>query len=179
VRLAVNFKDARYGVWSPDGKYILFTGCLNPTQNLANCWEWWVTSRDGKRVENTGALHILHSQQIDLPVDAVGGWYGESGTVLFSGISNDMNSLWELDLPFRNLRAAVRAKQLTSGEIRAVTPSINENGTLAYGQMVGALHVWRIEDALSSDPVTIRVTDGPNVDHVPYICQKQQLSWSY
>jgi serine/threonine protein kinase len=169
VRLAVNFKDARYGVWSPDGKYILFTGCLNPTQNLANCWEWWVTSLDGKRVENTGALQVLHSQQIDLPVDAVGGWYGESGTVLFSGISNDMNSLWELDLPFRNLRAAVRAKQLTSGEIRAVTPSINENGTLAYGQMVGALHVWRIEDALSSDPVTIRVTDGPNVDHVPYI----------
>src|SRR5205807_2975220 len=105
----------------------------------------------------------------------VGSWYGESGTVLFSGINDGKASLWELNLSFRYLRATGPAKQLTSGDTIEVTPSLTEDGTLAYGHMVGALHIWRIDRALSSDPVfAYRVTDGSYLDHLPYISQNRR-----
>ncbi|HEV2990341.1 MAG TPA: protein kinase [Candidatus Angelobacter sp.] len=169
VRLAANFKDARYGIWSPDGKYVLFTGCIDLTHRLANCWEWWATSLDGSRVADTGALKLLRNQKIALQDDAVGAWHGETGTVLFSGISDDKTSLWELDLSFRDLHAAGPAKQLTLGNTRDVTPSLAANGTLAYGHLVGALHIWRIEHASPPSSAPIRITDDAGIDGFPYI----------
>ena len=169
VRLAASFKDARYGIWSPDGKHVLFTGCTDATQPLTSCWEWWVTSLDGNRLENTGALKVLHDQKISLPEDAVGGWYGENGTVLFSGISRDRNILWELGLPLRTLRAEGPAKQLTSGDTTDVTPSLASDGNVAYGHLSGALHVWRIEHDLSPSSATTRVTNDAGIDGFPYV----------
>src|SRR4029077_17466189 len=62
VRLAADFRDARLPVWSSDGEYLLFTGCCTGGQPMPTCSEWWVTSRDGARVQNTGSLALLRGE---------------------------------------------------------------------------------------------------------------------
>jgi len=54
-----------------------------------------VTSRDGNRVQNTGALALLRRQHIQ-PVDTLGGWYADA--VVFSGRHGETTDLWRLRL---------------------------------------------------------------------------------
>ena len=147
VRLAADFKDARLPVWSSDGQYVLFTGCRTVEQPPPACAEWWVTSRDGAKVENTGGLRLLRSQQIE-PIEEVGNWYGDE--VIFSGRHRGVTSLWESALPRRKLKADGKAVQLTSGDAREVAPSVADNNKIAFEHLTGAVHVWRI--ASLSDP---------------------------
>lgn len=61
-------------------------------------------------------------------------------------------------------------QQLTLGETRDVDPTLAASGTLAYTQLVGALHLWRIDNA--SQPgaaVQRKLTEDPSVDISPFI----------
>lgn len=144
VRLAADFKDARLPVWSSDGRYILFTGCRTGDEPMPACSEWWVTSTDGTRVQNTGSLALLRREQIQ-PIDEIGGWYRDM--VLFSGRRGTTTNLWELAIPRTSLQAEGKPKQLTSGDARVVAPSLADNGTIAFEHLTSALHVWRIAHA--------------------------------
>src|SRR5208282_5080981 len=104
--------SSRFPVWSPDGQYILFMGCRMGNQPLPMCSEWWVTSLDQTRVQNTGGLALLRKEQI-LPMD-VGGWYRNA--ILFSGRRGATTSLWELPIFEANLRASGKPQQLTAGD---------------------------------------------------------------
>jgi Tol biopolymer transport system component len=112
VRLASDFKDARLPVWSSDGRYILFTGCRTGDQPMPACSEWWVTSRDGKTVQNSGSLALLRREKIQ-PIDEIGGWYRDM--VLFSARRGTTTSLWELAMPRASLKGEGKPRQLTSG----------------------------------------------------------------
>jgi serine/threonine protein kinase len=167
MRLAADFIDARLPVWSSDGQYILFTGCRTGDQPLPACSEWWVTSRDGKKVQNTGSLALLRRQQIR-PIDQIGGWYGN--TVLFSGRRGSTTSLWELALSRTSLIGQGKPRQLTSGDAREVAPSLADNDTIAFEHLTGALHIWRIEHASNPKLVTVtKLTQDAAVDISPSI----------
>lgn len=164
MRVASDFLDARFPVWSSDGNFILFTGCRRGDQPMPACSEWWVTSQDGARVQSTGALALLRSEQIQ-PVD-VGGWYRDA--ILFSGRQGATTSLWELSISETDLRASGKPRQLTSGDARDVVASLADDNTIAFERLTGALHVWRIAQA--SNPralVVTKVTQDPAVDLSP------------
>ncbi len=166
VRLVQDFVDARFPVWSPDGQYILFTGCRTGDQPLPICSEWWVTSLDQTRVQNTGGLALLRKEQI-LPMD-VGGWYRNA--ILFSGRRGATTSLWELPIFEANLRASGKPQQLTAGDAREVDASLADNGTIAFEHFTGALHIWCIAHA--SNPkiaVVSKITQDAAVDISPNI----------
>lgn len=168
VRVAADFKDARLPVWSSDGRSILFTGCRTGDQPLPACSEWWVTSRDGTRVQNTGSLAQLGKEQIVL-ID-IGGWYGD--TVLFSGRKGNTTSLWELAISRTTLRAGGKPRQLTSGDAREVAPSLAEDDTIAFERLAGALHIWRIAHASNPKEAALtKVTEDAAVDLSPSISQ--------
>jgi Tol biopolymer transport system component len=168
VRLAADFKDARLPIWSSDGRSILFTGCRAGDQNLPACSEWWVTSRDGTQVRNTGGLAQLGKEEIVL-ID-IGGWYGD--TVLFSGRKGNTTSLWELAISRTSLRAAGKPRQLTSGDAREVAASLAKNDTIAFERLAGSLHVWRIAHASNpKEAVATKVTQDAAVDLSPSISQ--------
>src|SRR5208337_2543286 len=143
VRLVQDFVDARFPVWSPDGQYILFMGCRMGNQPLPMCSEWWVTSLDQTRVQNTGGLALLRKEQI-LPMD-VGGWYRNA--ILFSGRRGATTSLWELPIFEANLRASGKPQQLTAGDAREVDASLADNGTIAFEHFTAAPHIWCIAHA--------------------------------
>jgi len=168
ARLAADFQDARNPVWSSDGQSLLFTGCRTGDQALPGCSDWWVTSRDGNRVQNTGALALLRRQHIQ-PVDTLGGWYADA--VVFSGRHGETTDLWRLRLSEKSLMPSGTPQQLTSGYARNVdqSSSLALNGTIAFSQLSGALHVWRIEHALSSKAIPAKVTQDAAFDISPYI----------
>jgi Tol biopolymer transport system component len=142
TRLAAGFEDARVPIWNSNGRSILFSGCRSPGQPRRACSDWWVTSPDGGSFFATGALPLLRRQQIN-PRDAWGGWHSEQ--VVFGGTHEDVNSLWELTISRRDFRAVGRPKQLTSGDASETEVTVAENGSIAFGRLSAALHVWRID----------------------------------
>lgn len=165
-RLAGDFLDARTPVWSSTGEYLLFSGCRSADQPMPACSEWWVTSRNGKSIQSTGALALLRKEQI-FPF-VVGGW--AHNTVLFSGRRGSMTSLWELSLSESNPKAVEIPRQLTAGDAREVAASIADNNTIAFERFTGALHVWRIDDASNQKPMALaKVTQDAAVDISPFV----------
>ncbi|MBV9483849.1 MAG: protein kinase [Acidobacteria bacterium] len=172
TRLLSDFTDARYPVWSSDGSHILFSGCRALNQPLPGCSEWWVATRDGKTINDTGTLALLRKHNIQL-VDLIGGWYGDK--VLFSGRQQSTTSLWEVTIPLRSLRATGIPRPITSGEPRAVAPCLANSGSIAFERLTSALHVWRIEH--SSDPgkaLASKLTHDPTFDVSPDISSNGQ-----
>ena len=168
VRLAAGFQDARQPVWSSDGDFILFIGCRGGP--LPACSEWWVTSADGKRLQNTGGFAELEKQQIGL-ID-IGGWSGDA--VLFSGRKGNTTSLWELPISRTTLRVAGKPWQVTSGDAREVAPSLAENNTIAFERLAGALHIWHIAHASNpKEAVLTKVTEDAAVDVSPSISEDE------
>jgi serine/threonine protein kinase/dipeptidyl aminopeptidase/acylaminoacyl peptidase len=167
IRLAAGFEDARVPIWSPDGRFVLFSGCRSPGQSLRACSDWWVTSADGSSSFATGAIPLLRRQQIN-PRDTWGGWHGEQ--VIFGGTHEDVNSLWELTISRRDLRAVGRPRQLTSGDASEAEVTVAEDGSIAFGRLSAALHVWRIDHAaIPRDVSPSKVTAEAAVDICPNV----------
>ncbi len=168
TRLASGFADARDPIWSSDGRHILFTGCRDAKQPMPACADWWVTSIDASGVVDTGALSILRKRQIR-PI-YVGGWSGD--TVVFNGKQHDMTTLWQLRLSATKLRASGAPQQVTDVRDIDQSSSVAENGTVAFSEMVGALHIWQIANATSGDKASItKITQDAMADLSPYISQ--------
>ena len=169
VRLATDFKDARQPAWSSDGRYLIFTGCRSGEQAMPTCSEWWVTSRDGNTLQNTGALTLLRSQGI-LPKGPIAAWVADN--VLFCARHGRTTSLWHLRLPEKTFLADGSPQQLTSGYADNVTESSSpaDNGTIAFSRLAGALHIWRIDHATDPRFTSLnKVTEDAATDISPYI----------
>lgn len=169
VRLATEFKDARQPAWSSDGRYLIFTGCHAGEQAMPTCSEWWVTSRDGNTLQNTGALTLLRRQGI-LPKGPIAAWVADN--VLFCARHGRTTSLWDLRLPEKTFLAANSPQQLTSGYANNVTESSSpaDNGTIAFSRLAGALHIWRIDHATDPRFTSLnKVTEDAGTDISPYI----------
>jgi Tol biopolymer transport system component len=167
MRLAADFKDARWPVWSSDGRFILFSGCRTGLQPMPACSNWWVSSLDGKVVKNTGAVDLMLKAQLQ-PWGPVGGWYADH--VVFTARQGTTPSLWELRVSEAELRAVGKPEQLTSGDLREINPSLADDRTLAFEHLVSSLHVSRIDGA--SHPRTAiasMVTADAALDLCPFV----------
>jgi serine/threonine protein kinase len=168
VRIAGSFRDARLPLWSNDGHLILFSACRQPETPMPACSDWWVMSPDGTILQNTHALALLSDHQIVPWEGTINAWY--DGRLLFSGRKGGQTSLWEVSLNPRTFKVAGNPQQLTLGETRDIDPTLATSGTLAYTQLVGALHLWRIDNASQpGEALQSKLTQDPSVDISPFI----------
>lgn len=168
MRIAETFGDARLPLWSDDGHSILFSGCREAQPLMPACSEWWVMRTDGTITRNTHVLALLSDNQIVPWEGTMSTWYGNH--LLLSGRRGSQTSLWEITLNPRTFKATGTPQQLTLGEARDVSPTLADSGTLAYTQLVGALHVWRIDNASHPEiAVLSKLTEDPSVDVSPFI----------
>lgn len=168
VRIAETFRDARLALWSDDGHSILFSACHDAETPMPACSEWWVMSLDGKIIQNTHILELLARNQIVPWEGTISDWDGNR--VIFSARKGLQTSLWEVALNPRTFKASGQPRQLTLGEARDIDPTLAGSGTLAYTQLVGALHLWRIENASTpGSSVPSKLTEDPSVDITPFI----------
>src|SRR5262249_49910080 len=63
-QLRPDFPTARYPVWSPDGRYILFAGVRDPLALPNQRYDWWVTPLDGGPVIRTGAFDTFRRHNL-------------------------------------------------------------------------------------------------------------------
>ena len=168
VRIAGSFRDARLPLWSNDGHLILFSACRQPETPMPACSDWWVMSMDGTILQNTHALAVLSDHQIVPWEGTINAWY--NGHLLLSGRKGGQTSLWEVSLNPRTFKVTGNPQQLTLGEARDIDPTLAASGTLAYTQLVGALHLWRIDNASQPEAaVQSKLTEDPSVDISPFI----------
>lgn len=168
VRIAETFRDARLPLWSDDGHSILFSACREVQPPMPACSEWWVMSADGTVLQDTHALALLSAYQITPWEGTMSAWY--NNRVLLSGRKGSQTSLWEIALNPRTFKATGTPQQLTLGEARDIDPTLAGSGTLAYTQLVGALHLWRIDNASTPGAaVQSKLTEDPSVDVSPFI----------
>jgi eukaryotic-like serine/threonine-protein kinase len=168
VRIAEAFRDARLPLWSDDGHSILFSACHDAETPMPACSEWWVMSLDGKIIQSTHILELLTRNQIVPWEGTISDWDGNR--VIFSARKGLQTNLWEVALNPRTFKASGQPRQLTLGEARDIDPTLAGGGTLAYTQLVGALHLWRIENAsIPGGSVPSKLTEDPSVDITPFI----------
>jgi Tol biopolymer transport system component len=162
------FRDARLPLWGGDGHLILFSACRETEPPMPACSEWWVMSTDGTVLQNTHALEVLSSYQITPWEGTISASY--NNRLLLSGRKGGQTSLWEITLNPQTFRATGRPQQLTLGEARDISPTLAASGTLAYTQLAGALHLWRIDNASKPGAaVQSKITADPAVDVSPFI----------
>jgi serine/threonine protein kinase len=168
VQIAETFRDARLPLWSEDGHSILFSACREAQRPMPACSEWWVMSTDGTILQNTHVLDLLSEYKITPWEGTINAWY--DNRVLLSGRKGSQTSLWEIALNPRTFKATGAPQQLTLGEARDINPTLAGSGTLAYTQLVGALHLWRIDNASTPGAaVQSKLTADPSVDVSPFI----------
>jgi eukaryotic-like serine/threonine-protein kinase len=168
ARIAGSFRDARLPLWSNDGRLILFSACRDAETPMPACSDWWVMSTDGTVLQDTHALALLSNNQIVAWEGTINAWYNNH--LLLSGRKGGRTSLWEISLNPRTFKVTGNPQQLTLGETRDVDPTLAAGGTLAYTQVVGAVHLWRIDNA-SQPGATVqrKLTQDPSVDISPFI----------
>jgi serine/threonine protein kinase len=167
TRLAPDFEDARLPIWSSDGRFILFSGCRASGQSLRTCLDWWASRSDGSGLTKTGAMDLLRQQRI-MPISTLGAWWGS--TVIFGGRHDDVDSLWQLPISGAELKAQGSSRQLTLGESSENAATVAGDGSLAFGRLSGALHVWRIDHAATPPVATLaKMTGEAAIDISPHV----------
>ncbi len=138
---------------------------------MPGCAEWWVTSVDGKKIVATGALSHLRSDDIVLSRPGPAFWY--AGGLLFSGGAHGLHiNLWTLKLDSKMWKAVGVPRQLLNETARDLSPSLAQDGAIAYTRLTGALHIWRIDHAARpGSPILSKVTEDAEIDDSPFISE--------
>lgn len=171
VPLADGFQDARFPVWSPDGRSFMFTGCRTKAETLPGCLEWFIASLDGNRVVNTGALERLSRDDFVASRTGAVAWF-EGGILLSGGTNGVRANLSLLRLNPRTWTVEDGARSLLREETRDLSPTVARDGSVAYTRSSGALHIWRIDHATAPGAATFaKVTEDADIDGTPYISE--------
>jgi len=144
--LQTQFAAARYPLWSPDGKRVLFWGISDPQVRETD--DWWVTPLDGGAASKTGALavfrkHGLGSQPgayMIIPAE----WAALGDRVLFSAQSGDSTNLWQLRVSPRNGQVEGAPQRLTSGSGLEVQPAAAPGGAIVFSSLRSSVEVWKL-----------------------------------
>ena len=174
-RLVPAFIDARYPIWSPDGRWILFTGCRQVIAHtpLSTCRDWWVASVDSSHLLNTGALSRFRTEGI-LPWYWPSAWFSRG--VLFSAETGGQTDIWRVALSGQSWRVSGKPVRLTSGALKDVDANVAADGKIAFGELGAAVHIW--EQPLipgKQGKAAFKLTDGPDADTDPSVSRDGRL----
>ena len=171
VEIAKSFQDARLPIWSPDGRAMSFLGCSRADKPVPGCLEWWIASLDGRKIVKSHVLERLHSAGI-LMSQAAGTFWYKDGLVLSGGPKGLQANLWTIKLDSQRWTATGAPKQLLREEARDLSPTIANDGSIAFTRISGALHIWRIDREISpANTILSKVTDDAQIDNSPFISE--------
>jgi serine/threonine protein kinase len=131
-QIAPGFYWAARGLWSPDGKGILFDG----RRELGNEPDWWVAPLDGGPPVRTGIGSVLPNAKTVIesafPGNGVFEWMGNSLLV------SDGN-LWRVELSPQNWKAGKAERLTTSSSVEGTPRAIRDGKTGAWRIVFAAL----------------------------------------
>jgi Tol biopolymer transport system component len=172
---------ARYPIWSPDSKHILFLGRTGDYEH-----DWWVVEEETGKAANTKAFEVFRRQGLPTSnATAPADWV--DNTVLFSarttsqpqrrsagdgGFFLDNANLWQVAIRRGSWQIQPPATRLTFGTGLESKPFAAGSGTLAFASLTEKINVWSVPEEWrqtdQSRPMT-RLTENVAGDTYPAI----------
>ena len=137
------FAAARYPIWSPDGRRLLFFGTRDPKDPPEERYDWWVAPLEGGTAIKTGALGVFQRQKLS-GYSFPGIWRSEANHVVFSARLGDSTNLWQVPLSPGTWQVTDAAQRLTFGTGVEVQPSIVAGGLLVFSNLIENTDVWSL-----------------------------------
>ena len=181
--LQPKFAAARYPVWSPDGKWVLFVGSReqvyeNYYQESRNqVGDWYVAPIDGGPAQETGMFPMLKQQRLGAPLGAVqmapSEWRDDR--VTFSVTSGDSTNLWQVALPVGARSISAQPQRLTFGTGLEIQPALgtalpNEKTVpLVFASLTANMDIWSLplrSDGFAASSEPDRLTEDPSSDFI-------------
>jgi len=168
-RVGADFTAARYPIWAPDGKHLLFVGYRSPRAYESSSLDWWLAATSGGETVQTGAYHALvltglraRGSYTNGPIP--GCWLAAGSAVVFSTASSDVANLWEVGISPATGKVSGGPRRLTTGAGNDTDPSCASGGALAFTNGEARNEVWTLPLDLNRGTTlgTLeRVTTGP------------------
>ena len=175
VQVQPGFADARYPIWTPDGKHILFQGARSAQEEP----DWWVTGIGSEIQANdkaikTGAFAVLRRKGISAYMGP-GGFRGEqivlSATESGAGMMINARSIYQMPISTRSWKAADRLERLTVGTGLDAEPFPSTGGRVVFASLRFSNSIWLLPfDARGQAGSEIqRITEGTAYDATPSV----------
>lgn len=138
-----SFADARYPIWTPDGRSILFEGVDVWSPDSEPDTDWWVApvenTRDRSRTVRTGAFASIARAGWGT-VYAPGGWYQDQ--VVFSARNDAARLLFTIPISTRTWRVQGPPRALTFGSGIEGSPYALPSGPIVFTSFRYEINVW-------------------------------------
>ncbi|HVO96423.1 MAG TPA: winged helix-turn-helix domain-containing protein [Bryobacteraceae bacterium] len=176
--LAPNLTNARYPIWSPDGKHLLVIGYSSQKPYESAFVDWWLVPTDGGNGLRTGAYDALIRAKLQASDRAITQsnsipnpnlprpccWVAATNTILFSAVAEngDSRDLWEGTISPTTGQVSGTFRRLTASAGNEVAPSCPAAGALTFTTVENRRAVW----SFAADPgrgvptAPERVTEG-------------------
>jgi Tol biopolymer transport system component len=175
VQVQPGFADARYPIWTPDGKHILFQGARLAQEEP----DWWVTGVGSDIQANdtavkTGALAVLGRKGISVYMGP-GGFRGDqivfSATEPSAGMMISARSIYQMPISTRSWKAGDSLARLTIGTGLDAEPFPTTGGRVVFASLRFSNSIWLLPlDARGQAGSEIqRITEGSAYDATPAV----------
>jgi Tol biopolymer transport system component len=169
-QLRPDFAVSAYPTWAPDGSRLLFLGA-RASRGKPDSLSWWVTTPDGKQLEDTGAGPLFRSTAITPPpkIAIPGDWKGDK--ILFAVPASEGSSVWRAAIEPGQFAITARPVRVTSGQDADIQPLSDRGGRMAvFGRQVYNVDIWSFPARTNEGKVTgapTRWTRDPGIDIAP------------
>jgi len=155
------------GIWSPDGKHVLFCGTRNGD---AETTDWWVAPAGGGPAIRTNAKRSLSLSLLptwDVPC----AWSGDF-IYYVSGTTVEGINIFRARVSGGSFQIAGKAEPVTTGTGMQLYPSLAGDGRMVFNSMNATMHIWSLAAATdqgtaSGEPQ--QVTRDPTGKWAPFI----------
>ncbi len=178
-QLQRDFASARYPVWSPDGKHILFAGiqmtsALMGEKSSALVGErsdWWIAPLEGGAAVKTGAFSAFRRQGLSAYM-IPSAWVAGENNILFSAKVGDSVNLWRVPISPDSWQVNAAAQRLTSGTGLESQPHTGLDGSIIFTGLTENTDIWSLPIEANQGKVTgpmQRLTQDASPDIHPYV----------
>jgi serine/threonine protein kinase len=178
-RVGTNFTNARYPIWSPDSKHLLFIGYTSTKAYESSSLDWWLVPVDGGSAVRTGLYDALARAGLQgtgpdsrvtlanpfagLSFPTPSCWLAAANSIIFSAPSGDTSNLWETGISLETGKVNGVFKRLTTGAGDEGDPSCASGDAVTFTNSEFRTDIWSLPfdlDAGRQKGALERITQG-------------------